>query len=456
MEDALRPGGEEPRRRTFRSNVLLNYGTNLTVAVLALVNILIVSRALGPTGRGDVAFLSAVLYLTANLAALGIQEANANIGASEPERRAALATNSLAFSLLFSVLSGAIVIGLVVAFPVVGGDVDRTLLWVTVATVPVLILQLYFQYLIQSDYRFVVTNVAWLLSPIANVVVNGTFAALGIITVGTAVITNLGGQALTLVVLLWYAARRLSGFARPDLGLARRSLAFGLRFHVGRIMLLGNYRLDQWLLGAISGSRQLGLYSVAVSWAEVLFYLPTALAAVQRPDLVRATRSNAAQYAASVFRKATVLTAIFAGLLLVAAPVLCVTVFGEEFRGSVVYLRVLALGGFGIVALKLLATALTAQGRPTLGSAAIGVGFVSTLVLDVLLIPPYGGLGAALASTLSYTAGGIAVVFIFARALGTSPAALMPRLSDVTGLLRTFRDLAAQGIPARMRRESPR
>src|SRR6186997_1699710 len=166
MEDALRPGGEEPRRRTFRSNVLLNYGTNLTVAVLALVNILIVSRALGPTGRGDVAFLSAVLYLTANLAALGIQEANANIGASEPERRAALATNSLAFSLLFSVLSGAIVIGLVVAFPVVGGDVDRTLLWVTVATVPVLILQLYFQYLIQSDYRFVVTNVAWLLSPI--------------------------------------------------------------------------------------------------------------------------------------------------------------------------------------------------------------------------------------------------------------------------------------------------
>src|SRR6188472_4713611 len=91
MGDASRPGEKDPGRRTFRAIVALNYGTNLTVAVLALVNILIVSRALGPTGRGDVAFLSAVLYLTANLAALGIQEANANIGASEPERRAALA-----------------------------------------------------------------------------------------------------------------------------------------------------------------------------------------------------------------------------------------------------------------------------------------------------------------------------------------------------------------------------
>src|SRR6187551_1143529 len=187
MGDAFRPGEKEPGRRTFRANVVLNYGTNLTVAMLALVNILIVARALGPSGRGEVAFLSAIVYLTANLAALGIHEANANFGAAEPERRPALATNSLVLSLVFSVVAGATVMALVYFFPAVGGDVDRTLLWVSIATVPVLILQLFLQYLIQSDYRFTVTNVAWLLSPIANVLVNGTFAALGTISVGTAV-----------------------------------------------------------------------------------------------------------------------------------------------------------------------------------------------------------------------------------------------------------------------------
>ena len=102
MGVASRPGGNAPRRRTFRANVVLNYGTNLAVAVLALVNILIVARALGAIGRGDVAFLSAIVYLTANLAALGIHEANANFGAAEPERRPALATNSLVLSLVFS------------------------------------------------------------------------------------------------------------------------------------------------------------------------------------------------------------------------------------------------------------------------------------------------------------------------------------------------------------------
>ena len=264
---------------------------------------------------------------------------------------------------------------------------------------------------------------------------------------GTAVITNLVGQGLTSLVLFWYTARRLSGFGRPDLALARRSLAFGLRSHAGRIMLLGNYRLDQWLLGAISGSRQLGIYSVAVSWAEVLFYLPTALAAVQRPDLVRAGRRSAATHAATVFRAATVLTAVLAIGLIIAAPILCATIFGEEFRDSIFDLRVLALGAFGIVALKQLGNALTAQGRPTLASTAIGIGFVATLVLDVLLIPSHGAAGAAVASTLSYTVGGIAVVVIFSRALGTSPAALLPRLADVAALARICRDLARRALP---------
>ena len=451
MDDAPQQGTDEPRPRTFLRNATLTYSTNLAVAVLALVNILIISRALGPAGRGDVAFLSAIVYLTANLAALGINEANANYGAAEPEARAALATNSVVLAVLFSALANAVVLILIAVFPAVGGDVSRTLLLISLATVPVLIIGFYLQYLIQADYRFVVTNIAWLLSPVTNVVVNGTFAVAGALTVQSAVITNLVGQGLTSVMLFWYAATRFSGFGRPSMPIAVRSLRFGVRSHAGRIMLLGNYRLDQWLLGAISGSRQLGLYSVAVSWAEVLFYLPTAIAASQRPDLVRASRAEAAEHAAFVYRAATIVTVFLAGGLIAAAPILCVTIFGEDFRGSIVDLRILALGAFGIVALKQLGNALTAQSRPTLASAAISVGFVSTLVLDILFIPPWGGVGAALASTISYTVAGVAVIVIFARALGVPSTALLPRWSDVASIARLTRRLIRRLLPARIR-----
>jgi O-antigen/teichoic acid export membrane protein len=136
----------------------------------------------------------------------------------------------------------------------------------------------------------------------------------------------------------------------------------------------------------------------------------------------------------------TLLTSLGAVVMVALAPILCTTIFGEQFAGSVDDLRVLVIGAFGIGALKLLGNALTAQGRPLLESAAIGVAFVTILVLDVILIPELGGLGAALASAIAYSMGGVAVMILFARALGTPVLDLVPRPSDVPWLLRLVRE----------------
>jgi O-antigen/teichoic acid export membrane protein len=196
-------------------------------------------------------------------------------------------------------------------------------------------------------------------------------------------------------------------------------------------MLLGNYRLDQWILGAIAGSRELGLYSVAVAWAEALNYLPTTIALVQRPDLVRSSRRDSARLAARAFRAAMLITVVLVGVVLIAAPFLCVTIFGEDFRGSIDDLRVLVIGAFGIVAVKQLGNALTAQNKPTLATIATGIAFVVTVALDLILIPAHGGLGAAVASTLAYTVGAIAVTAIFMRAIHVSLRELIPHRGDV-------------------------
>jgi O-antigen/teichoic acid export membrane protein len=249
------------------------------------------------------------------------------------------------------------------------------------------------------------------------------------------------------LLLLAYVGTSLAGFGRPDWGLMKRTLGFGVQSHAGRVMLLGNYRLDQWLLGAISGSRELGIYSVAVAWAEALWFLPTTLSAVQRPDLVRKAKREAGRLAAFIFRSAVVLSLVSGAAMLVLAPFLCVRVFGDDFRGSIIDLRILVLGVFGVVAMKLLGNALTAQRRPVLASSAIGAGFAATIILDVILIPPYGALGAAIASSLAYTAGGIAIAIIFSRALDTPFAELVPKRAELSLYRRT--------IAARLRRSSP-
>jgi O-antigen/teichoic acid export membrane protein len=431
-----------PRRPSFARSAALTYGSQVAAAFLSLLNVLIVARVLGPEGRGHVAFLTAIAWLTASLATLGVQEANANLAAAEPRTRRSLATNSVLLAVALGGCMFAALFALIAIFPGVAGESDPALRWITFGFLPVIVLQVLLRFLIQADYGFAVTNTAFVLAPVLNVSVNGLFAAVGILSVRSAVGVWLAGQALETLIFLWYIGRRLAGFGAPDLALAQRALGFGAKAHAGRVMQLGNYRLDQWILGAIAGPRELGLYSVAVAWAEALWYLPTALSYVQRPDLVRATRREAARLTAAVFRAAVLVTAISGLVMVAAAPLLCVSVFGSDFRGSIDDLRVLVWGAFGMVALKLFGNALVARGRPVLQSVAISLGFACTVALDVILIPPFGGLGAALASTLAYTAAGVLAGAIFLRALEGPAAELVPRPGDLTRLVRRARALA--------------
>ena len=368
-----------------------------------------------------------------------------NVAGAQPHHRRSLATNSIILSTLFGCLGIAAVTLLVLIVPAAGGDARTALLAMTLASLPILVLSTYLRFLIQGDYGFAITNLVWVLPAVLNLGINGVFALAGELTVGVAVATWIGGQLISTAILIWYVARRSVGFGRPSLSLARGTLGFGLKSHIGRVMLLGNYRLDAWILGAIAGARELGLYSVAVAFAEALFLLPTALSAVQRPDLVRASDAEAVRKTAVIFRGALLVTILAAVALIILAPLLVLQLFGEDFRGSIDDLRVLAVGAFGIVALKQIGNALTARQLPSLASFGIGVAFVTTLTLDVLLIPSLGGLGAALASTLSYTLGGIVILLLFTRSLGGHILDFVPRPRDLAVVWRRVRGGSTSG-----------
>ena len=360
----------------------MTYATYLTVAALSLVNVLIVARVLGPSGRGDVAFLITVVTMTGMLASLSVQEANGVIAGTRPHLRRALATNSLVFSVVLGAIAALVVIAVVAVFPSVGGEVSRGLLYGTLASLPIVIVRVYLSVLCQADYAFGITNAAWLSGPVTTFVTNGALALLGSLTVGTAIGAWIVGQAICVVLLVIYVARH-AGFGRPDAGTARQQFGFGSRTHPSRFLGVGQYRADQWFVGAIAGSRELGIYSVAVAWAEALFYLAGVLVLIQRPDLVRAEREEAVRDASRMFRVAVILASIMAVGLIVLAPVLCVTVFGDEFGGAVEMLRILAFAAPGIVAVELLGGALIAQRKPLHASAAIAVGFVLTVILNL-------------------------------------------------------------------------
>jgi len=435
------------RPRSLVPAAAATYATNVAAVAFSLINVLIIARTLGPAGRGDVALLIAVGVVTSHLISLSVQEANANLAGSDPSLRAALATNSILLALGLGALGAAAVGGLVVAVPAVAGDVRPALLSFSMAAIPLLMVRTYLSFLLQADYDFSATNRAWLAGPLTGVLGNAALALAGAITVTSAIAAWVLGQVVAVAMLVHYVRRR-AGFGRPDRPLAARSLRFGLKAHVGHTMEVGNYRADQWFVGAVAGSRELGLYSIAVSCAEVLFYLPGILVLVQRPDLVRARAADAFARASRVLRGALVVCLPAVAVALAVAPVACTLLFGDEFAGAADDLRILAPAAFGVSALLVLRNALTAQRRPMLASAAEGSAFVVMVALNLWLVPAHGGAGAATAMTISQTCGGLVAALLFARALGGAVPALLPRPSDLGWLVRKLRTGLGAARPA--------
>ncbi len=409
------------------------------------MNVLLVARVLGPEGRGEVTFLMTVAGLTAFAFNLSVQEANGNLAGLREDRAGSLATNSLALSIVLGCAAAVVAVAALAYAPFLEADVPDDDLALALASIPFLILQIYLVYLARGVYAFGAANAGLLTAPVVTLIANVVMALGDALTVTSALAAWTAGNALSVVLLLGHAGVKL-GFGRADRRLAGEAIALGSKAHLGGVLATGSYRLDQWILGAVAGPRELGLYSVAVAWFEGLFLLPTAISAVARPDLVRATMHEAGRLAATLFRATALVTGALAVVMVLAAPILCSVVFGEEFADAAISLRLLAAGSIGIVGLKVVGNALTAQQRPLLESAAMGAGFAVAIVLYITLIPSLESAGAAIASTVAYTVSGAVAAWFLVRRLDVPAKDLVPRPRDVQALaaLVRGRGLAAE------------
>lgn len=230
-----------------------------------------------------------------------------------------------------------------------------------------------------------------------------------------AIIAGLGLADLVVAVDAWRRVSRRLGWrrlglagssygwwGRPDRILGRQVASYGLRGQVGGLITLLNLRLDVAILGAIAGPAVLGGYAVASKYAELLRLPGTALTWVFYPRLAKLEQGQAALVARRMIRPALAGVAVAAvPIALLASPVMRL-LYGESFGPAVTPARVLVAGMVLAGASGIASAYLYGRGTPGLNSLVLGIGLVVTIVLDFSLIPRFGALGAAVASTAVY------------------------------------------------------
>jgi O-antigen/teichoic acid export membrane protein len=384
---------------TLRRNFLTTGVMGFAVYALGLVTGPIVARALGPTGRGDLAAVLVPAELFGSALALGLPSAAAYL-VREFDRGTLLAT-STAFGLAAGIPLVAIVWPLLPEYYQHHGAAALFWAYVFLASAPLSVGTVAAFCLVWADGA----NLRWNLWRVAPTVLTAALTVGLFVTSRLTVWTALAAAflgAFSITALFIQGALQWRRF-RVSLNALRCQLSYGARVAVGRLADSVASRLDQALLVTMVPSADLGLYAVAVTAAGASEPLAAALGLALFPELRRddapeEQRRRTGRALATVLVCSTLVAAVLALL----GPLLLDLLFGSDFAHAATPLRLLLLGQVAKDATNPLTAQLLAINRPGATSQASAVAGIITVAGLLFLVPRSGINGAAATTTISY------------------------------------------------------
>jgi O-antigen/teichoic acid export membrane protein len=182
----------------------------------------------------------------------------------------------------------------------------------------------------------------------------------------------------------------------------KASLSFGLRGYIANILQFFNYRLDVLIVNFFLGPTAVGIYAVSYGIAELIWNLPDAVSFVFFPRTVSDQRQKRKSTTLQILAITVVMTLIGALFLATVGKFLISFLYTDTYKGAYLPLLALLPGVVLLGAAKVLTAEILGRGYPQYNSILSGVGLIVTVIGDLILIPGYGILGAAIASSLSY------------------------------------------------------
>ena len=384
---------------------------------------IIVARWLGAEGLGQLAVINVAVATLVQLASLGLPSANTYFIAQDKSQLRAAATNSLVFAVLIGALLALVLTGLATWRPEWFGFIPPKLIAIAAISLPFQLLTFIGLNIFLAVGRITQFNLLDLAGQ-TFVLVNAVIALI-VMQAGLWALVSLNTMSSTLlgvlmIILVGFVATRLNQPVpwRTDFSLFRRMLRYGLKFHISILAGALIFRADLLVVNHFRGAAEAGVYSVASQVAMMLMLLPAVIATLlfpriaSDPDPHGELTSRVTRHTALIMLMVCLATAPLSLVL----PVL----YGRAFAEASVQLVILIPGVFLIGVESVLVQHFSAIGLPR----AIPIFWLITLFVNLVLVlafvPPFGGRGAAAASSVSYTLIFGLIVLYFRRQSGTN------------------------------------
>jgi O-antigen/teichoic acid export membrane protein len=394
-------------KRLVKQSAIYGLG-GIVSRLLAVLLLPLYTSYLGTTGFGKIETIVALTTVLVVVLRLGISSAffRFYFDSTDPERRTLVVRTSFWFTMTMA--TAGLVAGFVLATPLAHllrlGD-DR---WLVRAGFVGLWAQMNYEQL-TSLFRVEERPVAFVTASIANIFI--TVGTTVLLVVGLnkgptgAVVGNFLGTLTVYFVLLAY--RRYQLGLDFDRGLLRAMNRFGMPLVPSALALWAINFIDRFFVAVFKGQDEVGVYSLAVRASSVIVFLMVAFR-LAWPAFAYSIEDDAVAKRTYAFVLTYLLfLCCWVSLVLGLLSPWIVQVLAPNkpafYRASEA-IGILAFAGTAYAGYTVLAIGIGRARRTQFNWIVTGAAALLNVALNLLLIPPYGMMGAAISTVAAYVA----------------------------------------------------
>lgn len=377
-------------------------GFNMVTTTAVGLSGVVVARALGPSGQGEYAAITAWFGISCMVGQMGLPAALCFYVAKDPRH----ATDYVATSRTMMLATGmlAFVAGFLLAPALSRGnpgiaDGYRIAFGTSIVTY----VGVAYTYSLQAR-QLLRWNEVRAIQPVLTLLAFCILWVLKLLTLDAALLILAVTLALQLAWGYWHCRRTGLAPGHWNIRLLRPLAVYGIAQIASLTPATLNLQLDELVLSQTVAPADLGKYAIAASLTSVPIPLVAAIGNVAFPRL--AAQRVATDATRKLQHHAIVASAGIAAILLVPLALvaywLVPFVFGAGYRDAVPLLWILTPGAIFLACGQVVGDLLRGRNHPAVVAWAQGLAAIFTIVLLIALLPVVGVYGAAIASTTAY------------------------------------------------------
>jgi len=377
---------------------VLRMGVGLVVGVW-------VARYLGPQQFGLYSYAIAFVSLFSAIATLGLDNIVVRDLVNYPDQKNTILGTTFILKLIagigtwFLVIIGSYLVHLH----------DAQVFWIITIIAAGFIFQawdtidFWFQSQVQSRYTIYAKSTAFILVSLVKV-----FLIIGqapLVAFAWAGLAEVMIGAIGLSLIYWQQGFSVNIINFVSTQTAIQLLKDSMPLILSGFVIMIYMRVDQIMIAQISGDQEVGFYSAAVRVAEIWFFIPMVIVPSVFPNLLKTWQSNQ-QLFYKKLQSLYNLMAIFS--YLIAIPITFLSgfiiqiLFGSKYSNSASILSILVWSNLFVNLGVARSSFLTAMNWNQLHFLTVAIGCCINIGCNMVLIPRYGGIGAAIATCISY------------------------------------------------------